>query len=394
MSGRSSAGAVALKRHCHSVIDALGARSPPEAFLFRGNAYFALGQPYFAVADYNTAAQVLQLSGQHQRRCYEALAQFPAYQVGTYPADDSHLHLYVHPYLSENCEVTQVNAAMGRGVVAKENLLWGSVVVRAAAPWIRYPTDDGLCAFCTKPLPERFFTCTNPNCHEEYCSRDCRTLALSLYHSRSCNIEGLQALELDMYTQMKAAGTSTARNAAAAQLLMLRILAVSLQQQVIPSALSELRILSGRLLFSPKALSETFLEIYERFTRSCHTATSISYEEMIGVLARVIANCFHRETCVELNLARSMLNHSCVANAAEDSNSGEIKTTRDVARGEGLTINYYPQLKHLAFEERSKEFERRGFVCSCLRCQREREKKKAGEGEKIGGEKLKEAPPQ
>ncbi|RNE98005.1 SET and MYND domain-containing protein [Trypanosoma rangeli] len=96
----------------------------------------------------------------------------------------------VHPCLSENCEVTQINAAMGRGVVAKKNLLQGSVVIRAAAPWIRYPTDDGLCAFCTKPLLERFFTCTNPNCHEEYCSRDSRTMVLSLYQSRSCNIGG------------------------------------------------------------------------------------------------------------------------------------------------------------------------------------------------------------
>ncbi|RNF11150.1 SET and MYND domain-containing protein [Trypanosoma conorhini] len=374
MNKQSSAAAVALKRHCHSVIDALGARSPPEAFLFRGNAYFALGQPYFAVADYNTAAQVLQLSGRHQRRCYEALAHFPAHQVGTYPSDDSHLHLYVHPYLNGNCEVAKVDAAVGRGVVAKENILPCCVVVRGAEPWLRYPTDDGLCAFCTKPLPERFFTCKNPNCHEEYCSRDCRTMALSLYHSRSCGIEGLQALELDMYTQMKAAETSTAKNAAAAQLLMLRVLAVSLQQQVIPSALSELRILSGRLLFSPKVLSESFLEIYERFTRSCHTTTSISYEEMIGVLARVTANCFHRETCVELNLARSMLNHSCAANAAEDPTSGEVKTTRGVARGEEITINYYPQLKHLAFAERSTELERRGFVCRCPRCQREQRK--------------------
>ncbi|EAN97481.1 hypothetical protein, conserved [Trypanosoma cruzi] len=366
------AGAVALKRHCHNVIDALGSRTPPEAFLFRGNAYFALGQPFFAIADYNTAAQVLQLSGRHQKQCYEALDCFPEYQVGTYPADNSHLHLYVQPYMNERCEVTQVDGVVGRGVVAKENLLRGCVVVRGAAPWIRYPMDDGLCAFCARPLPERFFTCINPNCHEEYCSRDCRTMALSLYHSRSCCNEGLQALELDMYTQMKASGTSTERNAAAAQLLMLRVLAVSVQQQVIPSALSELRILSGRLLFSPRVLAHSFLEIYERFTRFCHTATSISYEEMIGVLARVTANCFHRDTCVELNLSRSMLNHSCVANAAEELHSGEIKTTRDVARGEELTINYYPQLKHLSFEERSKELERRGFECHCSQCRREK----------------------
>ncbi|KEG10862.1 SET and MYND domain-containing protein [Trypanosoma grayi] len=369
----STASAIALKRHCHNVIDALGARSPPEAFLFRGNAYYALGQPYFALADYSTAAQVLQLSGRHQRRCYDALAHFPDHQVGTYPCDDSHLHLYVYPYLQEDCELRHIDTTVGRGVVAKENMPHGTVVVRSAAPWLRYPTDDSLCALCAKPLPERFFTCANPKCHEEYCSRDCRTMALSLYHARTCCLEGFQAIELDIYTQMKGAETSTEKNAAAAQLLMLRVLAVSLQQQMIPSALSEMRILSGRLPFSPKVLCGPFLEIYQRFTRACHTATSITYEEMVGTLARVTANCFHRDTCVELHLARSMLNHSCDANVAEDIISGALKTTRDVARGEELSINYYPQLKHLPYEERSRELERRGFVCHCHYCQRKKD---------------------
>ncbi|ORC88810.1 SET and MYND domain-containing protein [Trypanosoma theileri] len=363
-----SAGAVALKQHCHNVIDALGARTPPEAFLFRGNAYFGLGQPYFALADYNTAGQVLQLSGRHQQRCYEAIHHFPEFQVGTYPADSSHLHLYVYPYLHEKCEVREIDTGIGRGIVAKESLKEGSVIIRRAHPWLRYSIDDGLCALCAQPLPERFFTCTNPKCHEEYCSRDCRTIALSLYHSRTCYLEGFQALELDIYTQMKNSNSSTEKNAAAAQLLMLRVLAVSLQQQVIPSALSELRILSGRLLFSPKILSSSFLEIYERFTRSCHTTTSITYEEMIGTLARVTANCFHRENCIELHLPRSMLNHSCNANIAEDIMTGELKTIRGVTSGEELTINYYPQLKHMGYKERSEELEKRGFMCGCHYC--------------------------
>nr|CCC92410.1 conserved hypothetical protein [Trypanosoma congolense IL3000] len=364
--------AVALKRHCHHVIEALGPRTPPEAFLFRGNAYMALGQPYFALADYNIAAQVLQLSGQHQRRCHESLRFFPAHQVGTYPFDNSHLHIHVHPYLSENCEVRHVGTIAGRGIVARENLKQGTVVVRRSEPWLRYPTADGLCALCAKPLPERFFTCTNPQCHEEYCSRDCRTMALSLYHSRTCRIGGLQAIELDLYTQMKSTEAASDRNSAAAQLLMLRVLAVSLQQQIVPSALSEVRILSGRLLFDPTALAGHLLTIYERFTRACCTSTSIPYEEMIGVLARVTANCFHRDTYVELNLPRSMLNHSCDANVAEDGETGEMRTTQDVGREAELTINYFPHLKGLSYTERSRELDRRGFVCHCLRCVRKK----------------------
>ncbi|CBH13725.1 hypothetical protein, conserved [Trypanosoma brucei gambiense DAL972] len=372
MNRGSVAGAIALKRRCHHVIDALGARTPPEAFLFRGNAYMALGQPYFALADYNTAAQVLQLSGQHQQRCQEALLRFPPHQVGVYPADNSHLHIHVHPYLNEECEVKQIDAVIGRGIVARENLKKGTVVIQRAEPWMRYPVADGLCALCTKPLPERFFTCTNPRCHEEYCSRDCRTIALSRYHSRTCRIEGLQAIELDLFSQMKSSEAATDKNSAAAQLLMLRVLAASLQQQIVPSALSEVRILSGRLLFSPAALAGKFLEIYERFTRACSTSTSIPYEEMIGVLARVTTNCFHRENCVELSLPRSLLNHSCDANVAEDAETGEMRTTQDVARGTELTINYYPQLKELNYKSRSRELERRGFVCCCSRCRKER----------------------
>ncbi|KAG8345569.1 SET domain [Trypanosoma vivax] len=372
MNRGSLASANVLKRHCHHVIDALGARTPPEAFLFRGNAYMALGQPYFALADYNTAAQVLQLSGQHQQRCRKALEFFPELQVGTYPADNSHLHIHVHPYLDENCEVTMISNDVGRGLVAKENIMQGKVVVRRADPWLRYPVNDRMCAYCAGALPERFFTCANPKCHEEYCSRDCRTMALSLYHSRTCSCEGLQALELDMYSQMKASESITEKNAAAAQLLMLRVLSVSLQQQIVPTALSEMRILSGRLLFHPKTLAGCFLEIYERFTRACGTATSITYEEMVGILARVTANCFHRENCVELCLPRSMLNHSCEANVAEDVQTGDLKTTQDVPRGRELTINYYPQLKHLDYLERSQELKRRGFTCLCHRCKREK----------------------
>ncbi|GET89017.1 hypothetical protein, conserved [Leishmania tarentolae] len=366
-------GAADLKRHCSHVINTLGPQTPPEAFLYRGNAYYALGQPYFALADYNTAASVLKLSGDHQRRCSKALESFPATQTGVYPSTDSHLHIFVKPMLSKSCAIDIINVHVGRGVRATENMPRNSVVVQPTSPWLLYPTEEGLCSYCGSSLPERSFACANDDCHEEYCSRDCRQEAMALYHAAVCRNKDYQNIELDVFAQMteaEKAGTAAERNAAAAQLLMMRVLSTGMQKHVVPSAMGQVRILSGRLTFSPQVLATSMLHLYERLTRALHIATIVPYEEMIGVLARITANCFHRDGTVELNLPRSMLNHSCVANVAEDGQTGAMITTRDVACGEELVINYYPHLKELPYAERTEELKRRGFHCMCIKCQR------------------------
>ncbi|CCW62603.1 unnamed protein product [Phytomonas sp. EM1] len=370
------AAARTLKNHCHHVINTMGSASVPEAFLFRANAYYALGQPYFALADYNIAGSVLNLSGHYQAKCLQVVQHFPEVQVGTYPSTDSHLHIFVKPFLSEKCDIKHINSHVGRGIVAKESLPRHGVVMRASDPWLRYPTQERLCSFCAMPLPERLFACENPQCHEEYCSRDCRTRAKALYHSHVCENEGFQSLELDLFSQMQQApsqgGTMTDRNAAAAQLLMLRVLAVAAKRRIVPSVQAEVRILSGRLTFSPQILCESMLHVYERLVRAMHVATVISYEEMLGTLARVSANCFHMPNAVELHLPRSMFNHSCEANVAEDAQTGDMVTLHEVTAGEELCINYYPHLKELPYDKRVVELQRRGFDCKCARCQQKR----------------------
>lgn len=366
-------GAAALKRHCHNMINVLGPLTPPEAFLYRGNAYYAMGMPYFALADYNTAASVLNLSGDHQRRCSRVMRYMPETQTATYPSTDSHLHIFVKPMLSKRCSIAVVDDLVGRGLLATEMLPRGSLVVRAAPPWMLYPTEDGLCSFCGVPLPDRSFACANEDCHEEYCSRECRAEALSLYHGAVCTNSAFQSIELDVYAQRSEAvknGSTAELNAAAAQLLMLRVIAAAMQAHVVPSAMGPMRILSGRLTFSPQALAGPLLHLYERLARALHISTILSYEEMIGVLARTTANCFHRDGAVELNLPRAMLNHSCEANVAENAETGDMVTTTDVPGGAELTINYYPHLKDLAYTERSEELHRRGFDCQCCRCKR------------------------
>lgn len=363
-----------LKRHCHHVINTLGATAPPEAFLFRGNAYYALGRPYFALADYNTASRVLVTSGQHQQKCLQAVKLFPKTQVSTYPSVDSHLHIFVNPFFAENCRIAKINDRIGRGVIAEENMPRNTRVMKANEPWLRYPVGDGLCAFCAEPLPERIFSCDNSDCHEEYCSRECRAKALGLYHGSVCHNPEFQSLELDMYAQMQQAekeGSVTEKNSAAAQLLMLRVISSAMRVRVVPSAMAEVRILSGRLTFSPEVLCGSMLHVYERLASALNVFTILPYEEMVGVLARVTANCFHHEDSVELNLARAMFNHSCDANVAEDSQTGEMVATRDIARGEELTINYYPHLKHLPHAERTTELHKRSFDCQCARCKQQ-----------------------
>lgn len=149
----------------------------------------------------------------------------------------------------------QLHDVVGRGVVATAALCCDSTVVRPCDALVTYPTAEASCAFCARPLPDRVIHCTNPFCHEEYCIRDCRTLALGLCHAPVCTNTAFQSTELDAYAQPVKAEREerlTDRNAAAAELLMLRVLTASVQRQTIPSAMGEMRLLTGRLTFSPQ----------------------------------------------------------------------------------------------------------------------------------------------
>ncbi|EPY38549.1 SET and MYND domain-containing protein [Angomonas deanei] len=275
--------------------------------------------------------------------------------------------------LGEGVALQHVNDAVGRGIVAQKALQGGSTVIKPCEPWLKYPILDNSCSNCGCPLPDRSFPCNNENCHEEYCSRDCRTMALGLYHRHVCYNEAFQNIELDVYAQLHAAqkdGDVSVRNATAAQLLALRVISAALIVQTVPSVLPQMRILSGKLSFNPKTLGGSMLHLYERLSRALQIQTIISYEEFLGVLARITANCFQREDSIELHHARSMMNHSCRANAAEDGMTGAIVTKQPVEEGGEVCINYYPQLKDLPYAERTVELRRRGFVCQCTQCQK------------------------
>lgn len=364
------AAANALKRQCHHVISALGPQTPPEVFVYRGNAYRDLQQPYLALADYNTANRVIKTSGSHQELCKVALQSLPSRLTATYPSADAHLHLIVDPLLGKGIarRPSARNPEMGRGIFTATDLQVDDVVLQTSTPWLLYPLKEGLCSNCSKRLPPRVVACTNENCHEEYCSRECRSNALTLYHGKVCQNEGFQGIELDLFSQLTSETTSASRrNVVAGYLLTLRVLAASLLNRTVPTAIAEVRSLTGKLVFDPNDVAGEMLELYDRLSRFCGFSTSIFFEEFIGVYARIRSNSFQMNNSLAWHVPRSMFNHSCDPNVVVDK-SGVFTAGQRVKAGEELTISYYPHLNQLPSEARRIELEKRDFVCLCPKC--------------------------
>lgn len=434
------ASALRLKRHCTKLAAKLGPATPPEAFLFRGNAYMEMGMPYFAMADYDNASKVLNLSGQHQERCSRAIEALPSTMVGDFASTDAHLDFLVNPFLGGGVRMTrdydvQMHAGRegyvsstasstsaaaegsspmtskstdsdedvpytlnesearaflaseerqaaslmrGRRVVADRDLPTGAMVMRAHSPFAQYTLSPNHCSNCARPLPPRLVPCTNEQCHEEYCDRRCRADAIAEYHGHVCRNREFQSVELELGGRLEGRldegealvtvkGTS-AYNDTAAILLTMKIIGACMQRGAIPSAVPELRTLGGKLEFDPKSMAGPSYDVYKKIEQAGRFSTNIPFEEFVSVLAKVRANCFTTEHSIALYVPRSMFNHSCNANVAEDADSKDLVTTRPVKAGEELCINYYPHLKDLPFDERRSELEKRSFHCLCPKC--------------------------
>lgn len=364
-----AAAANALKRQCHYTITTLGPQTPPEVFVYRGNAYRELQQPYLALADFNTANRILKLSSDHFEGCQQALKSLPARLTATYPAADSHLHLLVDPLFGKGVarRSNACNPQMGRGVFATTELQQGDIVLQTSTPWLQYPLREGQCSSCGKKLPARVFACNNEKCHEEYCSRECRSHALTLYHGRVCENEGFQGVELDLFTQMTSSSNPSRRNVLAGYLLTLRVLAASLLNRTVPTAVAEVRSLTGKLVFDPNEVAGEMLDLYDKLSRFCGFSTSIFFEEFIGVYARIRSNSFQMNGNLAWHVPRSMFNHSCDPNVAVD-HAGVFTASQPIKSGDELTISYYPALNHLPSEARRIELEKRDFACLCQKC--------------------------
>ena len=105
-----------LKTRVNHALALLDASMHPQLYLFRGNAYMALGQPYFALSDYSLAESLQELSGRHMAACREALEKLRSDVCGQFPACDTHLPLLVEPILGENFAIKEAAHGKGRGI--------------------------------------------------------------------------------------------------------------------------------------------------------------------------------------------------------------------------------------------------------------------------------------
>ena len=361
--------ATALRDKCRHVIAHMLTTAPVEAYLYRGNAYMALGQPYFAVADYKIAASLASIGDSYMKDAEQAVDKLPQTVTGVYPAVSSYLHFLVEPLLGRGVCIQEISPSVGRGVFATSQLSPGDTALEPEDPWVRYPLKDASCAHCTGPLPEtRCIPCQNKECHEEYCSRECRRSALNHYHSNVCEKPSYQAIELDLFHTYTSTTDPSEKNAIANYMLATRICAVTAREKVLPCASNELKTLTGKISFSPAVLSTSVLSVFERTAQSLGFLSSFCFEDYVSVLAKISGNVFQTEREIGLYIGRSMFNHACDENVVEDAKTKRLVCKRGVASGEELTINYYPRLRQLPFEERHKQLMLRGLHCECKRC--------------------------
>lgn len=377
--------AMLLKQHCNYVLSKF-TPPPPEVFVHRAEAYMALGQPYFALADFIVARERSdQIGRQPQDSCLRECEKLPAEMLLTVPSASSHVGLHVAPFLSRKVALKYIDPMVGRGIFAQFAIAKGETLVTRRLPFAQYPLQEGHCSCCGRTITTRSIPCSNRDCHEEYCSRDCRQAALESYHKPLCNNAAVQAMELDVYARYKSpTANGSDRAQAALILLLLRVVGCSLKDRCVPSALPQLRLLSGRLVCSPTILATSMLDAYRRLVTATKTESTVSYEEVVGAMARLSANAFQTESSILINVPRSMLNHSCRPNAWEHSATGDVVALRNIDAGEEVTFSYYPQVTYASgrrlgdgtdetagfapFDVRHAQLRLRNFDCRCSAC--------------------------
>lgn len=423
--------ALRLKDACTQVLVKYTPTVPPEAFLYRSNAYAALGQPYFAVADVEAAAAQLALSGRHTEDNRAALAALPPLLRASFPSTEEHTAQLVEPALCSGATLVAAPAAAaagenrGRCVVAKNALAAGDVVIRAREPWLAYALGDSCCSMCAKPFGHRHFACRNPRCHEDYCSRECRTRAFGLFHARGCDVPAIQGLELDMYGQHVAAVEAAALAAASAglvgaagsgaaeggdgdaavgssggnndsgavtklppsrlvyeaavpsqdaevsavALLTIRAMLAAVEANSVPSMLREVQTLRASFVFHPPAVATNMLAFYHRFVRHLGLVNSVSFEEFLGLFMRLRCNARITGDAITVTPAHCAVNHSCTPNAAIN-NKNEVVAVANVPAGSEVTLSWLPSALNSATREHRRDYlwRAQGFWCTCPRC--------------------------
>jgi hypothetical protein len=344
--------AMILKDTCTQVMIKYTPKVPPESFLYRGNAYMALGLPYFALVDYDFAAGAMPLSGRHQVNAKKAIGMLPRQLVGAFPAADDHLSQLINVNLSPNVEVKRLPVVAGstleytRGLYVRSDavVLAGDTVITKHRPVSTYSFGENNCSYCGKALGIRTFNCQNDKCHEEYCSRECRSHSQGMYHGVLCSKDSVRGMELDTYTNWKDCNTVEKKLDHAAMLLLYRMLGLSIASASVPSTLREIRTLPGFYRFCPQEFEHDMMQRYLKFVKATSTLNSISCEEFVGAYARIHTNLCFRNGAAVLDIATSVVRRCSDIGDNVDANAkiGEqnvVVATKDLKGGEEIILD-------------------------------------------------------
>ena len=338
--------AMRLKEVSTQVMSMYTPNVPPETFLYRGNSYMALAQPYYALSDYICAAAAMPLSGKHEVRAREAIQSLPPLLHGIFTSTDEHLGFLVEQALAPETEIRRNDdpltaPLLPRSLYVKKDsaLKEGGIVIRRHGLFASYPLKSNRCLHCAKEFGVRHFMCQNQKCHGEFCSRDCRAASMSSYHGRMCDNSSYQGIELAMYDryQEAAADDNETKRFAACMLLTLKVLAMAIVGQCVPSALREIRTLPGSVYFCPQTFEGEVLLPYLRFVKATQTLNSICAEEFLGLFARISSNAVVTEDKINLSIPLSVVRRA--SSASQEPNAilvpdGSLRAIRDIVGGE------------------------------------------------------------
>eukprot|EP00760_Papus_ankaliazontas_P016982 PhM_4_TR16985/c0_g1_i1/m.41090/K11426/SMYD; SET and MYND domain-containing protein len=337
--------------------------------LYRARAYLALGCPHLALADCITLADttdtpdVLRLddTADLSRACFREMHRDKDAIV-------RHVAAPTAEPITDGLVLDAVRVATtgygGRGLEAVKALEEGAVVVERRDPIVTYPTKAGTCSHCLREVPlSRTLPCRNVECHEEYCSKQCREDASAKHHSKVCKLNGYRTLELELYSSSVADFGPGVEHQSQSILAAMRWWVMEG-----PNAGASFH---GSIPLNPDAVVTGVSVWYQRLMRAVHPEepNKVQLSTFLDVIARVASNAFTGPRGIEVHGARSLLNHSCSPNCMVTP-KGDVVTTRPVAAGEECTIHYYPHLSSLEPLDRYQEIQKRGFKCGCVVCRR------------------------
>jgi hypothetical protein len=263
-------------------------------------------------------------------------------------------------------------AGYGRGIVASVDIAKDEFIL-AERPLFAQRRSASYCAQCLAPLKQQSTVpCGNNTCAETYCSVDCRAQAHEEGHAHVCSSPAYRELTSSLAADI----VSESRGNASVALSMLVAVQMAVRgaaTQQHPLAQEGVAELSGAITYEPAQTLDSTGALTVQIADAL-VQPHFFLEDLMTLFAKVQTNEFVSPagTCVFRVL--SMLNHSCVPNAAveyDDEGHAILKTVATVARGQQVLIDYTAGYgAKLSHARRQSLLSQRHFDCFCSRCVR------------------------